>query len=147
MNLATLRWPALECIEEVIMSNAIRDGVMRVLASDWYAKNERIAALESEVAALTAALTAKAKDLARAVRTLADDLSAANRNLEDRDEVVAAFKKDVELLNWLEANPDAVGRSRGYLGSPDSWFWKDAQGAHHNAPTLRAAIDSARNAA
>lgn len=56
---------------------------------------------------------------------------------------VACAADECALLDWFDAHPDVIVRSRGYLGAAASWAWRDAEGAAHDAATLREAIRAA----
>jgi hypothetical protein len=82
----------------------------------------------------------KAADRIEADAELIAQLQAENAALRaERD----AIRRDAERLDFIEYNPDAVVRSRGYLGAPDSWSWRDENKSGHDAPSLRDAIDAA----
>lgn len=55
-------------------------------------------------------------------------------------------RRDKERLDFMDANPKAVTRAFGYLGSPDAWSYT-VDGTAHTATTIRAAIDAARKEA
>ena len=52
-------------------------------------------------------------------------------------------QRDAERLNWLDENPDSIGRSQGYRGSACSWTARDGDGYLHDFTSAREAIDAA----